>query len=61
MKQFQIEWKILDADCVALVFSKATWGVFQSTADARGVDTCDMITEALVALLGTVVARPTKD
>jgi hypothetical protein len=34
---------------------------FQTTADARGVETTDMIAEALVKLLGPVVGGSVRD
>jgi hypothetical protein len=61
MLKLNLEWKILDDNRVALVFDKTSWLAFQSTADARGVDTCEMIAEAVVKLLGPVIATPSKD
>jgi hypothetical protein len=60
MIRLNLEWKIIDGNHVALVFDKPTWLAFQTTADSRGLDTSEMITEALVKLLGTVMAAPTK-
>lgn len=56
MLKLNLEWKILDPDHVALVMDKKTYMAFQSVADARGLDTQNMITEALARLLGTLVA-----
>ena len=56
MMKLNIEWKLLDRDHVALVFDKPTWMAFQTTADSRGLDTQDMIAEALAKLLGKVMA-----
>ena len=61
MMRLNLEWKIIDRDHVALIFDKPTWALFQSTADSRGVDTGDMIAEAVANLLGPTVARRTKD
>lgn len=57
MLHLNLEWKILDRNHVALVFDKTTWAVFQDTADARGVDTQNMIVEALSKSLGQIIAR----
>jgi len=59
MLKLSLEWKMLDRDHVALVMDKTTYAAFQSVADARGVDTQDMISEALARLLGTLVATRT--
>jgi hypothetical protein len=55
------EWKMLDRDHVALIFDKTAWTTLQSTADARGVDTQDMIVQAVVNLLGPIAATRTQD
>ena len=57
MMKLNIEWKVLDRDHVALVFDKPTWMAFQTTADSRGLDTQEMIAEALAKLLGPIVAK----
>jgi hypothetical protein len=57
MMKLNLQWKMIDRDHVALVFDKPTWMVFQTTADSRGLDTQDMIAEALAKLLGPIVAR----
>ena len=59
MLKLNLEWKVLDRDHVALVFDKTTYAAFQSVADARGLDTQNMITEALARLVGTLVATRT--
>jgi hypothetical protein len=59
MLKLNLEWKILDRDHVALIFDKTTFAAFQSIADARGLDTQNMISEALARLLGTPVATRT--
>ena len=61
MMKLNLEWKILDSNQVALIFDKTSWLAFQMTADSRGVDTSEMIIEALVKLLGPVFASRTKD
>ena len=58
MMHLNLEWKILDKNHVALIFDKPTWALLQDTADARGVDTQNMIVEAVANLLGQVIARP---
>jgi hypothetical protein len=60
MQKLNLEWKILDGSQVALIFDKTSWLAFQSTADSRGVDTCEMIAAAVVKLLGPVIATPSK-
>jgi len=60
MMHLNLEWKILDRDHVALIFDKTAWTTLQSTADARGVDTQDMIVEAVVDLLGLIVTKRTQ-
>jgi len=55
MQRLTLEWRVLDADHVALVFDKKTWGLYQLTADAWGVDTGAMIAEAVAKLLGPTV------
>ena len=57
MLKLNIEWKILDRDHVALVLDKPTWAIFQTTAEQRGLDTQEMIAEALAKLLGPVMAK----
>jgi hypothetical protein len=57
MMKLNIEWKLLDRDHVALVFDKPTWMISQTTADQRGLDTQQMIAEALAKLLGPLVAK----
>jgi hypothetical protein len=59
MLKLNLEWKILDRDHVALIFDKTTYAAFQSIADARGLDTQNMISESLARLLGTPVATRT--
>ena len=61
MMHLNLEWKILDRDHVALVFDKAAWTTLQTTADARGLDTHDMIVEAVVNVLGLIVTKRTQD
>ena len=61
MMKLSLEWKIIDKQHVALIFDKPTFAVFQQTADTRGVETTDMIVEALVKLLGPIAASPIKD
>jgi hypothetical protein len=61
MMKLNLEWKILDGNQVALIFDKPTWLIFQTTADARGLDTGEMIVEALAKLLGPVIARRAED
>jgi hypothetical protein len=58
MMNLNLEWKIIDGNRVALIFDTPSWRAFQTTADARGVDTSDMITEALVKLLSPIIAAP---
>jgi hypothetical protein len=59
MLKLNLEWKVLDRDHVALVFDKTTYAAFQSVADSRGLDTQDMISEALARSLGTLLATRT--
>ena len=61
MMKLSLEWKLLDHKQVALIFDTATWALLQMTADAKGFNTQDMIVEAVVNLLGPVVARPIQD
>ena len=61
MMKLNLEWKIIDGNRVALIFDKPSWIAFQTTADARGVDTGDMIAEALAKLLGPVIATRSPD
>jgi len=56
MLKLNLEWRILDPDHVAIVIDKTTYVAFHSVATARGLDTQNMITEALARLLGTPVA-----
>jgi len=49
---------ILGQNRVATIFDKTALLAFQTTADARGVDPSEMITEALVKLPGPIVASP---
>jgi hypothetical protein len=53
MQKLTVEWRILDAGHVALVFDSVTWLAFETTAQRRGKDVQAMITEAVVGLLGT--------
>jgi hypothetical protein len=50
------EWKIIDKDRFALLFDKPTFSAFQTVADARGLETTEMIAQALAELLGPVIA-----
>ena len=56
MLRLSLEWKTIDKDHVALIFHKDTFLAFQNIADAKGVDTTEMISEALVKLLGPIIA-----
>lgn len=56
MLTLNLEWKVVDSDHVALLFDKPTFLVFQNAADARGLETTDMIAQALAQLLGPVIA-----
>ena len=56
MLTLNLEWKIIDSNRVALLFDKATFSAFQTVADFRGLETTDMIAQALAELLGPVIA-----
>jgi hypothetical protein len=61
MIRLNLEWKILDDNRVALVFDKTSWVALQTMADSRGLDTSEMITEAVVKLLGPVLGSRAED
>ena len=56
MLTLNLEWKIIDRDRVTLPFDKPTSSAFQTVADACGLEATDMIAQALVGLLGPVIA-----
>lgn len=55
MQKLNLEWKIVDKDHVALIFDKPTFKAFQDIATSRGLDTTDMIAQAVSELLGPVL------
>jgi hypothetical protein len=61
MMHLSLEWKVIDKTHVALIFDNTTFAAFQTIADARGIETTDMIAEALAKLLGPVWGTKTTD
>ncbi|HTT83349.1 MAG TPA: hypothetical protein VMF67_07695 [Rhizomicrobium sp.] len=61
MQKIGLEWRVLDRDHVALVFDKTSFKAFQDVADQLGVETTDMIANAVVKVLGPVVAARFSD
>jgi len=61
MRKLNLKWKILDGNHVAFIFDKPAWPAFRSPADSRGIDTGEMITEALVKLRGPAFASRSKE
>ena len=56
MTKLKFEWKILNRNQVALIFDQHAFAAFQSVAESRGVETTDLITNAIVKLLGPVLS-----
>ena len=52
-----LEWKVLDTEHYALIFDTPAWKLLQQKADALGVDTCDMVSEAIANLLGEITSK----
>lgn len=52
-----LEWKILDKEHYALILDTPAWKLLQEKADALGVDTCDMVSEAIANLLGEITSK----
>ena len=61
MLTLNLEWKIIDEDRVGLLFDKPTFSAFQAVADARGLETTNMIAQALAGLLGPVIGTRPED
>jgi hypothetical protein len=61
MIKLNLEWQLIDGNRVALIFDKSSWMAFQTTAETRGIETTDMISEAVVKLLGPAVMGPVRD
>jgi len=55
--RFHLQWKVLDKEHYALIFDNAAWTLLQDKADALGVDTCDMISDAIASLLGEITSK----
>lgn len=51
MKTLTLQWKMIDKKHVALVFDRDTWRVYETEAEQRGEETCDMIAFAVMRLL----------
>ncbi len=58
MQKLCLEWKVLDQDHVALIFDKPTFAAFQLVAETKGIEPTEMISEAVVGLLGIIMLRP---
>jgi hypothetical protein len=61
MKRLSLEWRDLDAEQTALVFDKETWKAYETTAELRGINAEEMITRAVVGLLGQVLYDRRRD
>jgi hypothetical protein len=59
MKPVTLEWLVVDEEHLVLVFDKFAFSAFQSIADARGVETTELITETLASLFGPVFVTRT--
>jgi len=55
--RLHLEWKALDKEHYALIFDNAAWKLLQDKADALGIDTCDMVAEAIANLLGKITSK----
>jgi hypothetical protein len=55
--RLHLEWKALDKEHYALIFNTPAWKLLQEKADALGVDTCDMVAEAIANLLGKITSK----
>lgn len=55
MRQLNLGWCEMEDGDVALVFKAETWRAFEDVAKASGRNAKEMMTEAVVGALGTVI------